>query len=111
VVDEEVTRTHVTLSNTQRTMHIAVLGKTGSGKSSLLRHLLAQDIEANRGFACFDLHGEFMPFLLRTINARGRRLRQHLSDKLVIVDPTDPIVSVGLNPLSDISHQGFRTFV
>jgi len=75
VVDEEITRTHVTLSNTQRTMHVAVLGKTGSGKSYLDRYMLAQDIEADRGFVCFDLHREFMPFLLGTINARERRLR------------------------------------
>jgi hypothetical protein len=108
VVDEEITRTHVTLSNTQRTMHVAVLGKTGSGKSYLDRYMLAQDIEADRGFVCFDLHGEFMPFLLGTINARERRLRQHLSDKLVIVDPTDPIVSVGLNPLEQESADFVR---
>jgi hypothetical protein len=99
VVDGELTRGHVTLSDTERTRSAVFLGTTGSGKSSLLRHVLAQDIEADRGFACFDLHGEFMPFLLGTINARERRLRRHLSDKLVIVDPTDPIVSVGLNPL------------
>ncbi len=99
VSDGEVTRERVTLTSTERTRHIAILGKTGSGKSSLLRSMLAQDIEADRGFACFDLHGEFLPFLLRTINARERRLRRHLSDKLIIVDPTDPLVSVGLNPL------------
>ena len=27
-----------------------------------------------------------------------RRLRRHLSDKLILVEPADPIVSVGLNP-------------
>jgi hypothetical protein len=107
VLDGQLLRERVTLSDTQRTMHLAVLGKTGSGKSSLLRNLLAQDIEADRGFACFDLHGEFMPFLLGTINARERRLRRHLSDKLVIVDPTDPIVSVGLNPLEQESSPDF----
>lgn len=103
VVDGESLRERVTLTNVERTRHIAILGKTGSGKSSLLRSILAQDIEADRGFACFDLHGEFMPFLLRTINARERQLHEHLSDKLVIVDPTDPLVSIGLNPLEQES--------
>src|ERR1700689_4725628 len=69
VHDEEITRRRVSLSNTRRTMHVALLGKTGSGKSSLLRYLAAQDIEADRGFAFFDPHGDAIPYLLRTINA------------------------------------------
>jgi uncharacterized protein DUF87 len=99
VVDGHVTRRHFGVSNARRAMHIAVLGKTGSGKSSFLRYLSQQDIEADRGFVYFDLHGDATPFLLRTINARERHLRRHLSDKLVIIDPADPLVSVGLNPL------------
>ncbi len=99
VSDGEVTGRHRSLSNARRTMHIAVLGKTGSGKSSFLRHLAQQDIAADRGFLYFDLHGDATPFLLRTINARERELRRHLNDKLVLVEPADPIVSVGLNPL------------
>lgn len=99
VSDEQVTRRHVSLSNTRRAMHMAVLGKTGSGKSSFLRYLAEQDIEAGRGFVYFDLHGDATPLLMRTINAKERRLRKHLSDKLILIEPADPIVSVGLNPL------------
>ncbi len=103
VVDDQVTRRHVALSNTQRTTHLAVLGKSGSGKSSLLRYLSTQDIESDRGFVYFDLHGDATPFLLRAINARERRLRRHLSDKLVVIAPADPEFSVGLNPLEQES--------
>jgi Type IV secretion-system coupling protein DNA-binding domain len=108
VSDGQVTRHHVTLSDTRRAMHIAVLGKTGSGKSSLLRHLAEQDIAADRGFLYFDLHGDTTPFLLRTINARERRERHHLSGKLIIIEPADPIVSVGLNPLEQQSTDFVR---
>jgi type IV secretory pathway TraG/TraD family ATPase VirD4 len=108
VSDGEVTRHHVGLSNGRRSMHIAVLGKTGSGKSSLLRYLSQQDIEADRGFIYFDLHGDATPFLLRTINARERRLRRHLSEKVIIIDPADPIVSVGPNPLEQDSTDFVR---
>jgi hypothetical protein len=108
VVDGQVTRRHVGITNMRRTMHIAVLGKTGSGKSSFLRHLAEQDIAADRGFLYFDLHGDTTPFLLRTINARERREHRHLSDKLVIIEPGDPIVSVGLNPLEQQSTDFVR---
>jgi hypothetical protein len=33
------------------------------------------------------------------VNAKERRLRRHVSDKLILIEPADPIVSVGLNPL------------
>src|SRR5690348_4655133 len=99
VFDGEVIRRHRSLSNARRTMHIAVLGKTGSGKSSFLRYLAQQDIAAERGFLYFDLHGDATPFLLRTINARERALHRHLNDKLILIEPADPLVSVGLNPL------------
>ena len=39
------------------------------------------------------------PFLLRTINARERAEHRHLSDKLILVSPGDPEMSVGFNPL------------
>jgi len=99
VNDEQATKHHVRLDSSRRAMHMAVLGKTGSGKSWFLRYLSQQDIEAEHGFLYLDLHGDATPFLLRTINARERRLRKHLSDKLIVIDPADPIVSVGLNPL------------
>src|SRR5438445_8888817 len=103
VVDEEPTRRRVLLTAAQRTMHIAVIGKSGSGKSSLLKHMCQQDIEADRGFVYFDLHGDATPFLLRSIAARERKLRRHLSERLVIIAPGDPELSVGLNPLEQDS--------
>ena len=51
----------MTLGATRRTTHIAILGKTGSGKSSLLRSMAEQDIAAGRGFLWFDLHGDARP--------------------------------------------------
>jgi hypothetical protein len=67
--------------------------------SSLLRHLMQQDIAADRGFLVLDIHGELTPFVMQTINARERREGRHLSDKLILVSPGDREMSVGLNPL------------
>jgi energy-coupling factor transporter ATP-binding protein EcfA2 len=99
VLDERVTRSEVRLSSRERMRHVVVVGKTGSGKSYLLRHMSQQDIEQGRGFIYLDLHGDATPFLLRTINARERREHRHLRDKLILIDPADPIMSIGLNPL------------
>jgi hypothetical protein len=60
---------------------------------------MAQDIAQDRGFLVLDIHGELTPFILRTINARERAERRHLSDKLIVVSPGDREMSVGLNPL------------
>jgi hypothetical protein len=101
VTEEQVTNRKVGISQTRRTMHVALLGKTGSGKSSLLKFLCLQDIEAGRGFLFFDLHGDATPFLLQAIAAEEWRRQEHLSDRLIVISPSDRDTSVGLNPLED----------
>jgi DNA helicase HerA-like ATPase len=108
VFDGEITRRRIHIDAERRPMHVALLGKSGSGKSSLLRHFTAQDVAAGRGFVYFDVHGDATPFLLRTIAAREKQLRRHLSDKLVVIEPADPVVSVGLNPLEQESPDFVR---
>src|ERR1700730_16024425 len=82
VRDEQAIRTYLTIPNNRRAEHIGILGKTGTGKSSLLRCLLKQDIAAGRGFVCFDLHGDLTGFVLRTVAAQEKILRRDLSDKV-----------------------------
>jgi energy-coupling factor transporter ATP-binding protein EcfA2 len=99
VSEDQVTRRQVGLSQVRRTMHVAILGKTGSGKSSLLRLMAQADIRAGRGFLYFDQHGDATPFLLRSIAAEESRLRTELDEKLILIAPADREYSVGLNPL------------
>src|SRR6266545_3517521 len=73
VIDSEVERSRAYLPNSKRCEHVAILGKTGQGKSFFLRHLSGQDIRNRRGFVFFDLHGDTMPFLLRLVAAEERR--------------------------------------
>ena len=73
VSDEVVTKRHVTLTSRERMRHLLILGKTGSGKSYLLRHMSEQDIQRDRGLIYFDLHGDATPFLLRSQCPRTAR--------------------------------------
>lgn len=106
VVDEEITRARVAIPHARRAEHVAILGKTGTGKSSLLRYCCRQDIEAGRGFIYFDLHGDATPFLLATIAEQEQVLGQELSERTIVVEPADPDFSVGLNPLEQQADNG-----
>ena len=99
----------VTIPHRKRAEHIAVLGRTGSGKSSLLRYWMEQDIEADRGFIHFDLHGETTRALLQAIAAKEERTGVDLSDRVVVVEPADPDYAVGVNVLR--STAGPHSFV
>jgi len=47
-----------------RRRHMYIVGKTGMGKSELLKNLAVQDIEAGRGLAFVDPHGDIAQALL-----------------------------------------------
>src|SRR5205823_10611104 len=52
------------LSIAERRQHVMVLGKTGVGKSTLLRNLIIQDIQAGHGLMLIDPHGDLSEELL-----------------------------------------------
>lgn len=109
VVDEAVTRSKVTVPHVRRATHMALLGRTGTGKSSLIRWFCEQDIRADRGFFVFDIHGELTPAVLSLIMAEEHQRKQDLSDRVIVIDPGDASYSVGLNPLEE--RQGQNAFV
>lgn len=60
-------RTQVRIPDEERTRHIYVIGKSGSGKSTCLLNLIRQDIEAGAGVAVIDPHGDLCEDLLNFI--------------------------------------------
>jgi len=85
--------------------HVAILGKTGSGKSMLLRKFASQDVSEGRGFVYFDLHGDASPQLLKLIAAQQRITGEDLSAKLIVIEPADREFSVGLNVIDQSTGQ------
>ncbi len=60
-------REPVRLSIDDRRRHVAVIGKTGTGKTTLLQNLLVADIRAGHGVACIEPHGDLADSLLELI--------------------------------------------
>jgi len=80
-----------------RLSHTYVIGKTGTGKSALLKNLILQDIHAKRGLALLDPHGE----LYEAVRAGIGEDRQ--SD-LIDFDVTDPACPITFNPLHKVAR-------
>jgi hypothetical protein len=53
-----------------RRQHVYLIGQTGAGKSTLLHNLILQDIEAGRGVALIDPHGDLAGEILEQIPPR-----------------------------------------
>lgn len=84
---------HVSLSVEERLRHTYVLGASGTGKSTLLLSMVAQDIEAGNGFAVLDPHGDLIDDILARIPP------ERVGD-VILFDPADEAFPVGFNILS-----------
>src|SRR5262245_15900565 len=65
----------VTIRQGKRSEHLVTIGRTGSGKSYLLRYVAQQDITASRGFLYFDFHGDATDFIIRSVADQEAILR------------------------------------
>lgn len=77
----------------ERQKHMYVIGKTGTGKTTLLTSMIYQDIVNGKGVAVFDPHGDMFQELLQVIPPER-------IDDVIVFDPSDRSFPVGLNILS-----------
>ena len=85
----------VSLSCRDRRHHLYAIGKSGTGKTTLLRNLILQDIEAGRGIGVIDPHGDLASDLLDHIP-------RHRVEDTVYFDPSDAEFPIGLNLIGQV---------
>lgn len=83
----------VAVSPAASTRGLYVLGPTGTGKTSLLKNLIRDDLQQGRGLAVIETNGDLVNDLLDLIPQERR-------DDVVLLDPTDPDYAVGFNPFA-----------
>ena len=77
----------------QRERHSYVIGKTGMGKTEMLKSMIYQDMVNGKGMAVLDPHGDLFYELLRLIPKNRRK-------DVIVFNPADKEWPVGLNILS-----------
>ncbi|MBT3230825.1 type IV secretory system conjugative DNA transfer family protein [Candidatus Uhrbacteria bacterium] len=85
-------KTNVFMQNEDRTRHMYVLGKTGTGKSVFLRSMAIQDIKNGKGVAVIDPHGDLVDQIM------GQIPKDRIDD-VVYFNPSDTDRPMGLNML------------
>lgn len=84
----------VGLKPADRNAHIYVLGKTGTGKSTLLESLARQDLAHGGGFALLDPHGDLVERVLAAVPPDR--------ETLIYMNVSDTARPLGFNPLEAV---------
>jgi hypothetical protein len=83
----------VAISASGSTRGLYILGPTGTGKTSLLRNLIHDDLAAGRGLVVVETNGDLVNDLLDAVPP------QRTGD-VILLDPTDRTHAVGFNPFA-----------
>lgn len=77
-----------------RSGHVSITGKSGTGKSNAMHHLIHQDIASGKGVALIDPHGQLVADVLRY------SIPPHRERDVVVIDLSDEEYPLPLNMLS-----------
>jgi hypothetical protein len=83
------------IKQADRLSHMYVIGKTGTGKSTLLETLVMQDIAHGRGMMLIDPHGDLAERVARAVPA-------HRRGDVIYFNVPDPAQPFGYNPLKHV---------
>jgi len=83
------------LKQADRRAHMYIIGKTGTGKSTLLENLARQDIQCGQGLALLDPHGDLVERLVEAVPDERK-------DDLIHFNVPDIDHPLGFNPLESV---------
>ncbi len=92
------TTKEVFISEDDRRRHVYIIGKTGTGKTELLKYMIMQDIRAGHGVAFIDPHGDAAEDLLSQIPPER-------AEDVIYFNPADTERPIGMNMLEAASEQ------
>jgi len=78
--------------NADRDRHMYLVGKTGTGKSTIFKNMIIQDMRKGFGVGVIDPHGELVDFVLNNVS-------DDRVEDVVLFDPSDYQYPVSLNML------------
>ncbi len=84
--------TKIYLARDDRRRHQYIIGRTGTGKTELLKNMAIQDIRAGEGICIVDPHGDFVEDVLQYIP-------KERAEDVVLFEPFDMERPLGLNML------------
>lgn len=88
-----------------RRRHMYLIGKSGTGKTEMMKAMAQQDIEEGHGVCIIDPNGDFADEALQFVP-------KHRADDVIFFDPGDYDRPLGLNMLEfDPAHPEQKTFV
>lgn len=82
----------VAIDRDDRRRHMYIIGKTGTGKTELLKQMIMQDINNNEGLAVIDPHGDLIEDILKLTPP-------HRAEDVILFDPSDTSRPMGFNML------------
>jgi len=98
-------KTTVHMTDADRQRHMYVVGQTGTGKTTLLKAMMRQDIERGKGVCVIDPHGEFADFILSVVP-------KERAEDVIYFSPGDVERPLGLNMLEiDPTKPEQKTFI
>jgi hypothetical protein len=80
------------MKDIDRRRHIWAIGKTGTGKSTLIANMAIDDIKKGRGLAVIDPHGDLCDIILNYIP-------KHRINDVIYFNPADKDYPIVINPL------------
>jgi len=108
VIGESVYRDNhksIRMTDDDRRRHLYIIGQTGTGKTLMMKHMVAQDIANGKGFCVMDPNTDFFNDMLALVP-------KERIDDVIIFDPSDVTRPLGLNMLEyDLGNPEQKSFI